>query len=178
MPFLIPWTYRWACLCGSRVAAKVVLNIIITSPSNAAPVSLLSGVVLIQIIWRCIYVTVICDPLAGAGTLVGAAKLEDPPCNYNFEIRTLYGCPLCSYADFDFYYTACDNGARQKIYYWASDPPFCHDGITLPNPEQVPCSQSTFVCPAGQHIEGDIGMLYWCKYPFQNNGFGQEVRFV
>lgn len=82
----------------------------------------------------------ICDPSAGVGAVASNGPVENTPCHYNFEWRSMYACPVCSETDYSFYYTNCDaSGKRTKVYYW-KDPILCHDGVTLPAAEQVETS--------------------------------------
>lgn len=73
-------------------------------------------------------ITFQCDPLAGPGALKGASIVENPYCNYNFVWRSAYACPVCTENSYDFFYTPCFNGQRQKVYFW-NDPKVCHDGM-------------------------------------------------
>lgn len=73
-------------------------------------------------------ITFICDPSAGAGSIVSVGNQGDN-CIYTFTWRSLYACPICTVSDYSFFYTTCISGSRKKVYYW-NDPIQCHGGIT------------------------------------------------
>jgi len=120
-----------------------------------------------------------CDPTAGVGFLTGPVlsdDVENPPCNYNLIWRSLCACPLCTSSNYNFYYTPCVSGTRQKVYYWQT-PLYCHDGTPLPATEVTSCiddntyycgagtilgadGQSCVTCPLGQYSPGDTTFLY------------------
>lgn len=77
-------------------------------------------------------ITFTCDPTAGPGTIKGPARngVENPSCHYNLFWTSAYACPVCTANDYDFFYTPCLNGQRQKTYYWKT-PQICHNGIKL-----------------------------------------------
>jgi hypothetical protein len=120
--------------------------------------------------------TFICDPQAGEGTLKGVNSVENMPCNYQFEWRSLYACPICTEKDYSFYYTLCgSNGKRNKIYYW-KDPVLCHGGAKLPAPESVTCSDSTVVCGVGEQISVDGLSCIPCPAGEYSVGGGLLIR--
>jgi hypothetical protein len=116
-------------------------------------------------------VALVCDPYGGSGFLNGVTDqygndlTEDPKCTYNFEVRSIYACPLCAEGtDYSYYYTACVNGQRSKVYYWFQNPPLCHDGTSPPaTAELVACSHSTVTCPAGTFLDDTTSSGNTCR---------------
>ena len=117
-------------------------------------------------------VVFLCDPSAGIGAPVANGTIENLPCQYSFLWRSLYACPVCQIdvdikypsssnmnvteftIDFHhrYYYSPCQDGQRTKTFFWAKNPPMCQ-GVSLPAPVVVNCSETQTVCPAGQFLE-------------------------
>ena len=51
-----------------------------------------------------------------------------------------------------YYYSPCQDGQRTKTFFWTKNPPMCQ-GVSLPAPVVVNCSETQTVCPAGQFLE-------------------------
>eukprot|EP01130_Rhizamoeba_saxonica_P014248 TRINITY_DN6209_c0_g1_i1.p1 TRINITY_DN6209_c0_g1~~TRINITY_DN6209_c0_g1_i1.p1 ORF type:complete len:1761 (-),score=372.85 TRINITY_DN6209_c0_g1_i1:32-5032(-) len=104
-------------------------------------------------------ITVICDPEAGIGVFSSANPIyvgtEYPHvCTYNFEWRTLYGCPVCTTDHYKAILAACQGGRQEVIFEWKENPKRCHSGVSLPPSEFRHCSIQD-VCNPGYFFSGN-----------------------
>lgn len=116
--------------------------------------------------YRSTNISFICTPDAGVGFPElpdNKEAIEGPPCHYDFYWRSLYGCPLCTEKDYSYYFTECKDNKRTKKYYWNENPKACHDGVALPEDEEIPtnCTTQT-VCDPGMYVDGDSGECTPC----------------
>ena len=103
------------------------------------------------------YIDIICDPYAGIGSPVAAAEnnvVEDSKCVYQFSWNSLYGCHVCTEDDYTYITTKCRENMRQIEYIWKDNPKACHSGVSLPDPQNIPCGIfDTTSCPPGQYLD-------------------------
>eukprot|EP01087_Luapelamoeba_hula_P010552 TRINITY_DN2795_c0_g1_i1.p1 TRINITY_DN2795_c0_g1~~TRINITY_DN2795_c0_g1_i1.p1 ORF type:complete len:1862 (-),score=142.29 TRINITY_DN2795_c0_g1_i1:134-5719(-) len=130
---------------------------------------------------RATNVTIICDPTAGLGYPQAPPEgIEDPfaLCRYEFLWYSIYGCHICTENDYDYRYTACENGLRTKKYYWKFSPRRCVDGVTeLPADVFEACSPSTVVCGDGEYISPKLGNCTTCPPGNFSIGSGERTEW-
>lgn len=121
-------------------------------------------------------VYMICDPNAGFGQITGESPLESPICHYSFYWHSLYACPICTAAEFSYYYTPCIGGMNQKIYYW-NTPKVCHNGVALPNTTTQSCSNVAVQCGVGSYLGADGRTCVNCQPGTYSLGGGLDITW-
>jgi hypothetical protein len=123
---------------------------------------------------REIKINFLCD------TTVGVGSPEPPPskqiedesqaCVYELVWKSIYACPVCSEDDYEFTYTECVDGKRQKMARWKANPKRCHDGVGLPDIETVEDGCTTYtVCEPGYAVDSN-GSCAICDAGTYSNG--------
>jgi hypothetical protein len=128
----------------------------------------------------------LCDPDAGKGApepcvdgnlttsqfSFSGNGVEPSPCQYCFQWRSLYGCPVCGADDMQQVFSECRFGMRRGFYKWRDDRQ-CYGG-QLPPPTSVACTVSAVICPAGQRLPPGEAVCQSCPAGTSSLGNGTE----
>eukprot|EP01129_Flabellula_baltica_P004543 TRINITY_DN1589_c0_g1_i1.p1 TRINITY_DN1589_c0_g1~~TRINITY_DN1589_c0_g1_i1.p1 ORF type:complete len:1762 (-),score=366.97 TRINITY_DN1589_c0_g1_i1:36-5285(-) len=112
-------------------------------------------------------VSVICDPEAGAGVFEGEYPIYRGTvyphlCNYELQLRSIYGCPVCTDSHYHEIYEECVDGVQQITYQWNTNPKNCHSGISLPENQLVNCSND-ILCQKGEKVDVNQQICVPCE---------------
>jgi len=121
------------------------------------------------------YIDVLCDPSAGVGTPVPLyADVETQKCLYQFVWYSQFACPLCQESDYHFTVSPCIDDMETLTYEWNSNPRMCHDGVALPEPQEIPCADAVY-CGPGQYYSAGTSNCEDAPRGFYSVGNGFKV---
>ena len=114
---------------------------------------------------RSSHIEFICDPSAGVGVpepYFDDNIVEMEACEYRFQWRSLYACPVCNSLHWTHTYTECQpDGVRYAVYQWIDNPKKCHSGDSLPPSTPQPCGSTPSAalpqCSDGFYAEPTTG---------------------
>jgi hypothetical protein len=121
---------------------------------------------------RSVNITLLCDIDEHRGAITACRGGAQPRrCEFCFEWRTQYGCPVCGASDREQVYSECRLGVRRAFWKWKNGRK-CWGG-SLPAPSNVPCQQS-LSCPAGQRLPPGATECLACPNGTFSLGTGTE----
>ena len=126
------------------------------------------------------YVDMICDPDAGVGRPTAPAahntSVEVPQgsCNYTFEWRTAYACPVCTATMLSPRVGDCLDGVRQMSLQM-TQPCWNRDGIT--DTSRISCD-STIITPPGVIVDGSAHVVHQGGVRYHVGAFPSGTRSI